>query len=1222
MIDTILVIEPEAAAADRIEHELGAAGFAVHRAVSGIEGLAYLRTSDVACVVLDRDQPMANGLETLRDIRRLRIASPVIMTSRSGATDLVVEAIKADAFDFAVKCDDYTPILVEKVRKAVRAGRERVTAHRVVRASFVGREPEIRALDQELARAIAGEGRVVLVTGDEGIGKTSLALEFVSRARASGCTTLRGHCPEAAGAPAYWPWIQILRAYAKSSDPEVLAADLGESAAAVAWIAPTLRASFPLGQPEPGALTRFQLADGIVQFLRRVAARHPLVLVFDDLHRADGDAAHLFRFFAAECADVPVLMVGALREDVPTSPVVEEVSRVANLPVATVLRLGRFDVEAVRRYVEESTSIRPSPRVVEAIFAKTEGHPLFVAEITRLLATDGRLSEPGTNGEPRLAMPATRRHAIAARVSRRSAGCRALLDVAAVIGHEFASGLLASVAKLDACVVCDGLAEAVDDQLVVSSEDEPGLYKFAHVLVRDVLYDALPEGERRTLHRRVADALELRAAENWTAYRGEPPLAAIAHHCRAGANDREDQQRALHAVVAAGDRAVAFMAYDEAARHYEAALRLAEQHCLVVPTAHQLLVRLADALRCAGNDKAARAAGRRALALADASGDAEQIAAAALAFAGRLPRFGALGSTPQVAEELTRALGLLPASATALRAQMMARLAEELAHGDGPSAPGLARQAIEMARATGDASVLAAVLRTLHSALWAPDDIEWRPALAAEIVALAAETGDRMLGMNGQLLRLWSALEHGNVDEAWQQLGVCQRLAGELRLPHFDWVTAAAHVCLSITRSRFDEAEALVEQAMAGVARHQAPSIQLVLGGQREHVRSLRGKTGDLAEWLHVVQTKFPTLTAHVECAMICHDAWLGHHERARARLAALVADDLARVRRNATWSMNMAFLAEAAVLLGEREAARCLHAALLPFAAYNAMLAPCYVFAPVAHHLAGLEMLLGDRAGARRHHEEALALAERTGAQHWVARVRFDYGTFLLDSPVPSEVERGRQLVASGRALAESVDARWLLREPLSHEAEVAPVATRPPDVAPTRMRRVEDEWEIEFRGARATVPRRAGMAYLRCLLERPGVPVPAIELASLGREAQLVDHAGGPAIDRKAVAAVRHRLAEIELEIAACAARNVSVGPGLLHEQRECARYLSRRSREMVGAADRARSGVTKAISRAIDAIARVHPALGHHLARHVETGRLCMYVADPGSPMVFEL
>jgi hypothetical protein len=146
--------------------------------------------------------------------------------------------------------------------------------------------------------------------------------------------------------------------------------------------------------------------------------------------------------------------------------------------------------------------------------------------------------------------------------------------------------------------------------------------------------------------------------------------------------------------------------------------------------------------------------------------------------------------------------------------------------------------------------------------------------------------------------------------------------------------------------------------------------------------------------------------------------------------------------------------------------------------------------------------------------------------------------------------------------------------------------------------------------------------MTYLRCLLERPGAPISAIELASLGGDAILVDCSGAPMVDRKAMAEVQHRLAEVDAEIATCKRRGAVVSADVLHERAACAAYVGDRRTELVSAAERARSGVTKAIGRALKAIRGVHEGLGHHLDRHIETGRQCVYIPDPAAPVTFEL
>ena len=170
-------------------------------------------------------------------------------------------------------------------------------------------------------------------------------------------------------------------------------------------------------------------------------------------------------------------------------------------------------------------------------------------------------------------------------------------------------------------------------------------------------------------------------------------------------------------------------------------------------------------------------------------------------------------------------------------------------------------------------------------------------------------------------------------------------------------------------------------------------------------------------------------------------------------------------------------------------------------------------------------------------------------------------------------------------------------------------------------RFHRHGDAWELEYAGKRATVSHRVGMEYLRQLLTRPGDPVPVLELASARRRAVLVERAAGPVIDRRAFAEVQRRIAEIEAEVDTYEARGATPSDALRAELAECRGYLTSSGGGILSASDRARPSVTKAIDRAIAAIAAALPVLGHHLRRHVETGRTCVYVPDVAAPLRFD-
>jgi AAA ATPase domain/Bacterial transcriptional activator domain len=184
-------------------------------------------------------------------------------------------------------------------------------------SAFVGRERELAELLTSLDDAFAGRGRLVLLSGEPGIGKSRLADELIAQARARGAQILVGRCWEAGGAPAYWPWVQSLRAYVRGAEPDALRVQLGAGAADLAQILPELRERFP-DLPKPLALesegARFRFFEATSAFLRGAAEVRPLVLVLDDLHAADEPSLLLLRFVAREIAASRVLALCAFRD--------------------------------------------------------------------------------------------------------------------------------------------------------------------------------------------------------------------------------------------------------------------------------------------------------------------------------------------------------------------------------------------------------------------------------------------------------------------------------------------------------------------------------------------------------------------------------------------------------------------------------------------------------------------------------------------------------------------------------------------------------------------------------------------------------------------------------------------------------------------------------------------------------------------------------------------
>jgi DNA-binding SARP family transcriptional activator len=250
---------------------------------------------------------------------------------------------------------------------------------RLAAGVFVGREHELTLLERSLADARAGRGRLAVVTGARGIGKSRLADELASRAKGFGVRVLWGACWEAGGAPAYWPWVQALRVFVRDADPAIVGA--GE-----------LTELLSAGERVDSEAARFRLFDATAAFMRRAAAAQPLLVVLDDLHAADAASLLLLEFAAVELADAPVLLLATYRDTELESGdskagAIADATRRASLR----LSLSGLSESAVASYIALTAELDAPARLVEEITAETGGNPLRVGEAVRTLAATRRL---------------------------------------------------------------------------------------------------------------------------------------------------------------------------------------------------------------------------------------------------------------------------------------------------------------------------------------------------------------------------------------------------------------------------------------------------------------------------------------------------------------------------------------------------------------------------------------------------------------------------------------------------------------------------------------------------------------------------------------------------------------------------------------------------------------------------------------------------------------
>ena len=294
-----------------------------------------------------------------------------------------------------------------------------------------------------LEDALSGRGRLVTLVGEPGIGKTRTALELATYAGLRQAQVLWGRCYEGEGAPPYWPWVQAIRSYVRDVDPEQLRSEMGAGAADIAEVVSDVREQLP-GLDVPPQLepeqARFRLFDSITAFLKSAGQRKPLVLVLDDLHWADHPSLLLLEFVARELASARVLIIGTYRDmelsrQHPLSATLGELTR-ERLFQRVLLR--GLDQEDVGRFVELVSGVNPPSGMVEAVHRQTEGNPLFVTEVVRLLVQEGDLVQDSSGRESwSVRIPEGVREVIGRRLDRLSERCNETLTIASVIGREF-----------------------------------------------------------------------------------------------------------------------------------------------------------------------------------------------------------------------------------------------------------------------------------------------------------------------------------------------------------------------------------------------------------------------------------------------------------------------------------------------------------------------------------------------------------------------------------------------------------------------------------------------------------------------------------------------------------------------------------------------------------------------------------------------------------------
>jgi class 3 adenylate cyclase len=908
---------------------------------------------------------------------------------------------------------------------------------RLLARTFAGRASEMKQLRTAMDQAVSSRGGVFMLAGEPGIGKTRTAEELISYARLRDVQALVGHCYEGEGAPAYWPWLQIIRSYVHDRDPVELLSEIGSGAQDIAQVVSEVRERLP-GLPAPAALeperARFRLFDSITTFLKNASRKQPLLIVLDGLHWADKPSLLLLHFLAREIRDTRILILGTYRQDEiqrehPLAEVLSSLRRERSYQRIVLRGLQEKDTRAMISDIGGQDAPQAFAR---AIFLETEGNPFFIEEILRYLVEEGILHPEGGRWTSdltpdQMGIPEGVREVIGRRLSRLGERCNATLTLASVIGREFSLNALERLSGLCQDELLEILDEAVRAQVIDEFPATLGRFTFSHALIRETLYDELSAHRRVTLHRQVGLALEELHASKL-----EPHLDELAHHFFEAARGG-DVEKAIHYAWLAGKRAEGLLAYEEAATNYERALQLLElsedadeaQRC-------DLLLALGEAHNAAGNREKAKESFRGAADLGRSLGAPEPLARAALGFGATLESgftvdFGVFDE--DLVALLKEALAALGEQDSVLRIRVLARLATALYWSEADDwRAELMDEAVKAARRMGDTAALATAL-----------NVEERLAVSTEVVRLAEEAGDVELALSGHAARLIDLLDIGDVREAEKERQAYARLAEQYRQPVFLLRYIPTHAAMkAILEGRFEEAEELAHQALAlGQTARDNSSIQ-AFGAQMFLLRREQGRLGELEAAIRQLVDDFPTVpTWRAVLAWLYHET--GRPADARREVEHAAAKDFEDFPRDLNWMIGLMILSEVCSCLGDAPRAEKLYELVLPYGHRYVTIGPAVgYFGSVSRSLGLLATTMGRREEAAQHFEDALDRNARIGARCWLARTQHEYARMLLVRGKPGDREKAAQLVNRALGTAQDTGMKALVDRALALKLEL----------------------------------------------------------------------------------------------------------------------------------------------------------------------------------------
>ena len=880
---------------------------------------------------------------------------------------------------------------------------------------FVGRDAERAAFTNAFNAAAQGERRVVLLSGEPGIGKTRMATTVAVAARDAGALVIYGRCDEDVRAP-YGAFAQALEQLVDASPNAQLEAFGDRRLAELARLVPTLtdrRPGLPEPQPTDPETARYVLMNAAVDTVFAASADRSIVLILDDLHWADEPTLVLLRHLVASGARGQLLILATYRssevaDNDPLTATLAALHRESRVETIALAGLGEPEiVEWIEALSGQDMDAR-GIALAQALHAETDGNPFFAGELMRHLSETGAFERQGgrwvaSASLEETGLPESIRTVVTQRVARVGEAAERALTMAAVAGADFDLGVLAAAVDVPEDELLETLEQAEGAGLVSSTG--PETFGFAHGLVRQTLYENLTPTRRARSHRAVAEAIEqLGLADART--------AELARHWAEASTRPADLHRAIELARLAGNEAVRALAPGEAVRWYTRSLELLDRKPSADPhTRCELLVRLGRAQRHA-TDPAFRQTLLDAAHLAQEIGDTEQLVRAALQNNQGFAMSPASSDLERIAV-IEAALAAVGNNALDARARLLATLAAEGSRTfDLGHRQALSDEALAIARRLGEKRTLLQVLSLRYNAIWVPGTLEERLGNSAEAVALADEVGEPVGRYWAAAWRFWALGELGDVDGARRCVDVMTAVAAEVRQPLQLCIEKLYRCYVAVFDARLADAERLDEEC-----RELATTLGMedeLRGNILAGIRWTQGRLMDIVPEIDARVERLGPEAFFAPFHALAH-CEQGRFDEARALIdAALTKPELQLDRAGLA---PLLVCAEVCVTVGTDAQAEQLLELVEPF--HESFCCSEGIHIGFAYSVALLAARLGLYDKAEAYFAEAEAQNAPLTLRFGLASTHLAWGRMLLERRRPGDVERGVELLEQALACA-----------------------------------------------------------------------------------------------------------------------------------------------------------------------------------------------------------